>query len=341
MTGASRSSRSFRWKPSLRVSWNTRSPLAYARGSVPIFVELLGYVVFEAHFGQSVKLALDVIDVILFVGEDFFEERAGGVVAGFCGELDGAVQLLNRGELERHVVLQLRLDVLADFDGADVGHVGSSFQEQNARHELLGVFHFVDRLLAIGVAQAEIAPVLAHLGMQKILIDGRQLGLQGFTQLLEDFDVSLHAKILTRNRHARMAAEMKKLAFAIAMLAFTASNIPDLAQLKKMTERFAPTELRVDLSKLSPGDRKALVKLIEPSRVLDDICLKQLWSGNQALDAKLRRDPTPLGKARLHYFWIHNGATSDLDQHAAFLPDVPEKKLPGPNFHPEDHTRAG
>ncbi len=133
---------------------------------------------------------------------------------------------------------------------------------------------------------------------------------------------------------------MKKLAFAIAMLAFTASNIPDLAQLKKMTERFAPTELRVDLSKLSPGDRKALVKLIEASRVLDDIFLKQLWSGNQALDAKLRRDTTPLGKARLHYFWINKGPWSDLDEHAAFLPDVPAKKLPGANFYPEDMTRA-
>jgi hypothetical protein len=132
---------------------------------------------------------------------------------------------------------------------------------------------------------------------------------------------------------------MNRLLFLIPMLAL-AADIPDLAQLEKMAARFAPTELRVDVSKLSPGDRQALAKLIEASRVLEDIFLNQLWSGNPALYAKLRRDTTPLGKARLHYFWINKGPWSDLDEHAAFLPDVPAKKLPGANFYPEDMTRA-
>src|SRR5260370_32740113 len=96
---------------------------------------------------------------------------------------------------------------------------------------------------------------------------------------------------------------MKKLLFIIPMLAI-AANIPDLAQLEKMIARFAPTELRADISKLSPGDRQALAKLVEASRVLDDIFLQQLWSGNQSLYAKLRRDTTTLGKARSQYFWI-------------------------------------
>ncbi|MGH9536829.1 MAG: hypothetical protein ACRD3H_02840, partial [Terriglobales bacterium] len=42
-----------------------------------------------------------------------------------------------------------------------------------------------------------------------------------------------------------------------------ASPAPGLAQLQKMTARFAPTPLRVDTSKLSAADRQALVKLIE------------------------------------------------------------------------------
>jgi hypothetical protein len=132
---------------------------------------------------------------------------------------------------------------------------------------------------------------------------------------------------------------MKKLLFLFPMLAITA-NIPDLAQLEKMIARFAPTELRADISKLSPGDRQALAKLVEASRVLDDIFLQQLWSGNQSLYAKLQRDTTPLGKARLHYFWIEKGPWSSLDDGTAFLPGVPEKKLPGANFYPEDMTRA-
>jgi hypothetical protein len=122
------------------------------------------------------------------------------------------------------------------------------------------------------------------------------------------------------------------------MLAATAA-IPDIAQLQKMIARFQPTELRVDVSKLSPGDRQALVKMIEAARVLNDIFLTQIWSGNHALEAKLRRDSTPLGKARLDYFWLNKSPWSDIDDHEAFLPDVPPKKLPGANFYPEDMTR--
>jgi hypothetical protein len=136
-----------------------------------------------------------------------------------------------------------------------------------------------------------------------------------------------------------MATEMKKLLTCIPMLALTASNTPDLAHLDQMIARFAPTELRADVSNLSPGDRKALAKLIEASRILNDIFLKQMWSGNLELYEKLKRDTTPLGKARLHYFWINKGPWSDIDDHTAFLADVPPKKLPGANFYPENMTR--
>ena len=132
---------------------------------------------------------------------------------------------------------------------------------------------------------------------------------------------------------------MRRLVLLIPMLALAAQP-PDLDQLQKMTARFAPTELRVDTSKLGPGDRSALAKLVEASHVLNDIFLGQLWSGNQGFYAKLRRDSTPLGKARLHYFWLNKGPWSDIDDNTAFLPDVPPKKLPGANFYPEDMTRA-
>jgi peptidase M49-like protein len=124
----------------------------------------------------------------------------------------------------------------------------------------------------------------------------------------------------------------------IPMLAATAA-IPDLAQLQKMIARFQPTELRVDVSKLSSGDRQALGKLIEAARVLNDIFLTQMWSGNHALYGKLRQDTTPLGKARLDYFWLNKSPWSEIDNHEAFLPGVPSKKLPGANFYPEDMTR--
>jgi len=112
--------------------------------------------------------------------------------------------------------------------------------------------------------------------------------------------------------------------------------LPSLAQLEKMAARFAPTPIRVETASLSSGDRQALLKLLEAARVVNDIYLKQLWSGNFALYTRLLRDSSPLGKARLHYFWTNKGPWSDLDEHRAFLPGVPPRKPPGANFYPED-----
>jgi hypothetical protein len=106
-----------------------------------------------------------------------------------------------------------------------------------------------------------------------------------------------------------------------------------------MASRFAPTPLRVDTSKLSAGDRQALVKLIQAARILDDIFMQQMWDGNLALHSRLQKDPTPLGKARLHYFWINKGPWSDLDDYKAFLPGVPARKPLGANFYPESMTK--
>lgn len=118
-----------------------------------------------------------------------------------------------------------------------------------------------------------------------------------------------------------------------------AAAFPDTAELEQMASRFAPTPLKVDVSRLDRGDREALIKLIEAGRVIDDIFLQQLWSGNEKLYRQLRQDTSPLGRARLHMFWINKGPWSDLDAHRAFLPGVPERKPLGANFYPEDMTR--
>jgi len=118
-----------------------------------------------------------------------------------------------------------------------------------------------------------------------------------------------------------------------------AERIPDLAELEKMTARFAPTELRVDISSLSPGDQKALVKLIETARVMNQIFMDQMWSGNDALRTRLREDRTPLGRVRWHYFRINKSPWSALDGEKAFLPGAPARKPLGANFYPEDMSK--
>jgi len=125
----------------------------------------------------------------------------------------------------------------------------------------------------------------------------------------------------------------------ILVLLAAAAVMPDLNQLKQMSARFAPVELKYDTAHLSASDRKALPKLVEAARVLNFVFMDQLWSGDRALYEKLRKDATPLGKERSHYFWLNKGPWSDLDAHRAFLPDVPERKPLGANFYPADMSR--
>src|ERR1035437_10281917 len=125
----------------------------------------------------------------------------------------------------------------------------------------------------------------------------------------------------------------------ILVLLAAAAVMPDLNQLNRMSARFAPVTLNYDAAALSAGDRKALPKLVEAARVLNHLFLDQMWSGNRELYAKLLQDTTPLGKARLHYFWLNKGPWSDLDDHAAFVPGVPARKPAGANFYPPDMTR--
>ena len=47
-------------------------------------------------------------------------------------------------------------------------------------------------------------------------------------------------------------------------------------------------------------------------------------------------DTSPLGKARLDYFWLNKGPWSEIDDHKAFLAGVPERKPPGAGFYPAD-----
>jgi hypothetical protein len=130
---------------------------------------------------------------------------------------------------------------------------------------------------------------------------------------------------------------------ALTAMAFAQKNssrsFPDTAELNRMAARFAPTPLHVDTAALSAGDKKALVKLIEAAHVVNPLFMQQLWSGNLALYRKLEQDWSPLGQARLHYFWINKGPWSEIDEHKAFLPGVPAKKPAGANFYPEDMSK--
>src|ERR1041385_2532495 len=97
------------------------------------------------------------------------------------------------------------------------------------------------------------------------------------------------------------------------------SKAPSDTDLAKKIARFAPTTLTADVSKLTPKDRQALDKIIAAAKLLDPLFLRQVWSGNDALEKKLLADKSPLGRERLHYFYINDGPWSRLDNNDPFI----------------------
>jgi hypothetical protein len=136
------------------------------------------------------------------------------------------------------------------------------------------------------------------------------------------------------------------LALAAATLCATVHAAPATApQLQTMAKRFAPVDLTADTAKVSAGDRVAIAKLIEAAKIVDILQLRQRWSGNEALWAALRKDATPLGKARRDYFWLNKGPWSIIDGNQSFMPaeyagiKIPAEKPAGANFYPEGASK--
>ncbi len=113
---------------------------------------------------------------------------------------------------------------------------------------------------------------------------------------------------------------------------------PNAAQLQKMTARFAPVDIRVDVSRWPENEQRALAKTVEAAKLMDPLFLRQVWAGNETLLLDLVKDTSPLGRERLHAFLLNKGPWSRLDEAHPFLPGVPEKPEAG-NFYPADSTK--
>src|SRR5437868_3768304 len=109
------------------------------------------------------------------------------------------------------------------------------------------------------------------------------------------------------------------LSLAALTLSAQEPRMPAAADLQRMTARFAPTEIKADLSALSAAERQVLGKLVAASKVMDALFLRQVWSGNQAMLLDLARAEGPDTRARLHYFLINKGPWDRLDHHRPFV----------------------
>jgi hypothetical protein len=113
---------------------------------------------------------------------------------------------------------------------------------------------------------------------------------------------------------------------------------PAVRDLEAKAARFAPVDLTADIAKLPAGEQQALRKMIEASKILDTLFLRQVWANNEKMLLDLVADQSPLGKARLHYFLINKGPWGRLDENAPFIAGVPAKP-PQANFYPAGATK--
>ncbi|HEX5473397.1 MAG TPA: hypothetical protein VFX12_01945 [Vicinamibacterales bacterium] len=126
----------------------------------------------------------------------------------------------------------------------------------------------------------------------------------------------------------------------------TSTPMPSLDQLRQMTARYAPADIGADLSSLPASERAALTKLVDASRLMDAIFLRQVWAGNPSMLQTLSRESLlaspadrPLAAARLHYFLLNKGPWDRLDHNTPFVPGAPDKPA-GANFYPAGASKA-
>ena len=104
--------------------------------------------------------------------------------------------------------------------------------------------------------------------------------------------------------------------------------------------QYAPTPLEADLSALTEQDRQVLDLLVQASRKLDEVFLRQVWVGNPELRDRLEGPrPAPSApdvKAALDYYRINFGP---WDRLAGFEPFIGTMEHPeGAGFYPVDMT---
>ncbi|HEX7046506.1 MAG TPA: Zn-dependent hydrolase [Gammaproteobacteria bacterium] len=104
------------------------------------------------------------------------------------------------------------------------------------------------------------------------------------------------------------------------------------AYVEERIDIYAPVTLSADLSGLSENQKAVIAKLIEASKVMDELFWMQAYGDREAL-LRAIEDPTVRRFAEINY-----GPWDRLANEKPFVEGVGEKPL-GANFYPEDMTR--
>ena len=128
--------------------------------------------------------------------QDVFEQLAADIVAHLLAVGDGVLQRWVGVQFQLEIAGERLLDVLAYHQLAQVLQVGQPLEKQNPLDQLVGVLHFVDGFVMLVLRQLVETPVLEHLGVQEILVDGGELVDERRVEMLNDFLVAFHVPLL-------------------------------------------------------------------------------------------------------------------------------------------------
>jgi hypothetical protein len=131
---------------------------------------------------------------------------------------------------------------------------------------------------------------------------------------------------------------IRSIAVILMLLAGPAAMAASPAELDAKAARFAPVDIRVDLSALPDNERQSLVRIIRAARILDGVYMQQISPLNPSTLLQLLNDGSALGKSRLANFLIEKGPWLSLDNNEPFVPGTGAKPPQG-NFYPADATR--
>ncbi|KAJ1644056.1 hypothetical protein LPJ64_004226 [Coemansia asiatica] len=102
---------------------------------------------------------------------------------------------------------------------------------------------------------------------------------------------------------------------------------------------FKTTELRADLTHLTDGDKRALVKLADVSDLLNSVYYQQIWAGASQLRAELKdkaaRNQSAEATDELHLFELLKGPWDRSRENEPFIAGVGEKPKTA-NVYPQD-----
>ncbi len=154
-----------------------------------------------------------------------------------------------------------------------------------------------------------------------------------------------------KNKSATEASKTKGEGVQQAQEVTMPTHIP-YYDLKLKLRKYAKVDLPVDSTIISEPEKAALVKLVEAARIMDDIFLRQVWSGNVAMQQELAAlhqytHDQPFSKIGENHdlvwdltrFYNLNAGPWDRLDDEPFIGDLSLAKPKGANFYPEDMTK--